>query len=247
MSFVIGGTGKPTSRLITQMLRQIILSHRREIADAFDEAVAMGLSSDLATTHAVVIVDGRAQSGRDFLCHAGFHGRWTETDFPVLVLPRPDLSLLMDGAIDNVLRVPPEAGRILVVAIGAGSEADSTGIATMQPRYGLRPSGEERMTEKEDEVFLFEGEERVKHLEKLTKATVLAVRRVAELNALDPSPRHLLPDETSNGIARDANTAMGDAKRNEDGDPEGAAVWLRLHEVLADYGRAVRRHERAAS
>ena len=47
--------------------------------------------------------------------------------------------------------------------------------------------------------------------------------------------------------AKDADTAMGDAKRNEHGDPEGAAVWLRLHEVLAEYVRAVRRHERAAS
>lgn len=103
------------------------------------------------------------------------------------------------------------------------------------------------MTEKEDEVSFFEGEERVKHLEKITKATEGAIRRVAELNALDPSPRHLLPDETSNGIAEDAETVMGDAKRNEHGDPEGAAFWLRLHEVLAEYGRAVRRHERAAS
>ncbi len=105
------------------------------------------------------------------------------------------------------------------------------------------------MTEKEDEdeVSFFEGEARVKHLEKTTRATEAAIRRVAELNALDPSPRHLLPDETSNGIAKDADTVIGDAKRNEHGDPEGAAIWLRLHEVLAEYVRAVRRHERAAS
>lgn len=103
------------------------------------------------------------------------------------------------------------------------------------------------MTENEDEVSFFEGEARVKHLEKITKATEAAIRRVAELNALDPSPRHLLPDETSNGIAKDADTVMEDAKRNELGDPEGAAVWIHLHEVLTDYVRAVRRHERAAS
>ena len=103
------------------------------------------------------------------------------------------------------------------------------------------------MTEKEDEVSFYEGEERVKHLEKTTKATELVVRRVAELNALDPSPGHLLPDETSNGLTEDADTVMRDAKRNEHGDPEGAEVWLRLHEVVAEYVRAVRRHERAAS
>lgn len=103
------------------------------------------------------------------------------------------------------------------------------------------------MTEKKDEVFSFEGEERIKHLEKIMKATVLTVRRVAKLNALAPSPRHLLPNETSKGIAKDADTVMRDAKRNELGDPEGAAVWLRLHKVLAEYATAVRRHELAAS
>lgn len=247
MSFVVGSPSKPASGAVAEMLQQIIMSNLRRIGDAFDQALATGVSSDLATTHVAVLVDARTQSGREFLCHTGFHGPWGKTDFPVVILPRLDLSLLMEGAIDNVLRVPPEAGRILVVAIGAGSEADSTGIAIMQPRYGLRPPLGEQMADKEDEVSFFEGEERVKHLDKIKTATELAVRRVAELNALDPSPRHLLPDETSKGLTEDADTVMGDARRNEHGDPEGAAVWLRLHEVVAEYVRAVRRHERAAS
>lgn len=138
MSFVVGSSGGPTSGVVTEMLRQMILSHRRQIADAFDDAVGTGLPSDLATTHAAVIVDGRTPPGREFLCQAGFHGRWTETDFPVLMLPRLDLSLLMNGVLDNVLRVPPTPGTLVVIAIGAGSEADSAGIALMELRYRQR-------------------------------------------------------------------------------------------------------------
>ncbi len=265
-SFVGGTPSKPASGVIAEKLEQIIISNLRRIGDAFDQAVATGLSSDLHATYAAVIVDARTRPGRGFLCHVGCHGPWGKTDFPVVILPRSDLAIFLAGCLDNVLLVPPKPGKIVVIAIGAGTEADSVGIATIE--LGYRRLGrfdsapalgtlhictlhtlhlEEHMTDKEDEVSSYEGEARVKHLEKITKATELAVRRVAELNALDPSPRHLLADETSNGIAKDADTVMRDAKRNEQDDPEGAAVWLRLHEVVAEYATAVKRHERAAS
>ena len=138
MSFVVGSSGGPTSGVITEMLRQMILSHRREIADAFDDAVGTGLPTDLATTHAAVIVDGRTPPGREFLCQAGFHGRWTETDCPVVMVPRSDLSLLMNGVLDNILRAPPTPGTLVVIAIGAGSETGSAGIALMEVRYRQR-------------------------------------------------------------------------------------------------------------
>lgn len=78
--------------------------------------------SDLATTHSAVIVDGRSLSGRNFLCHAGFHGQWGKTDLPVLVLPRSDLANLLSGYPDHILRVRAEPGRIVVIAIGASTK-----------------------------------------------------------------------------------------------------------------------------
>lgn len=136
MSFAVGRSSKPAGGVVTEMLRQMIHAHLPQIADAVDEGFDRGLSPDLLATHAAVIVDGRSTPGRDFLCQAGFHGAWARTEFPVLILPRADVATLLGVA--KVLIAPPSPGRILVIAIGAGSETDSAGIQAMEVRCRQR-------------------------------------------------------------------------------------------------------------
>lgn len=82
-----------------------------------------------------MIVDGRTSAGREFLCQAGFHGGWVETEFPVVLLARSAIADLLGGRMNGLLEIPTTPGTLLVIAIGAGSEDGSATIAAKEVRY----------------------------------------------------------------------------------------------------------------